>query len=32
VEELYGNITDDIERQKKIQEINDWIIEAKKHN
>ena len=32
VEELYGSIADDIERQKKIQEIDEWIVEAKKHN
>jgi hypothetical protein len=25
VEELFGEIKDDIERQKKIQEIEDWI-------
>lgn len=32
VEELYGDIADDIERQQKIQEIKDWIELAKKSN
>ena len=32
VEQIFGKITDDSERQMKIEELNNWIIKAKSFN